>query len=286
MRSLPGRFPLLPRLKRADKSRFGHTLVIAGSKGMMGAAFLAARACAASGSGLTTLALPAPYQGLETAKIPEVMRLGLSTTQAGSISSKALAATLRFIKEKKINAVAIGPGLSVHPDTVRFVRRFVKNCPVPVVADADAINAFKGKSQELRSAKSAVVLTPHEREFERIFSEKAPSAVSQRAKLAKSLSKFYHVILVLKGHRTVVINGDDCYVNRTGNPGMAKGGSGDVLTGMIGAFIAQGLKPFQAACWAVYFHGLAGDMAVKKHGELSLFAGHLIEALPAAFNRH
>ena len=136
---------------------------------------------------------------------------------------------------------------------------------------------------ELRRHAGPLVLTPHEREFERLFGQPLPNKPSGRMALAKKLSKFYDVVLVLKGHRTLVVESPQVYVNTTGNPGMAKGGTGDVLTGIIASFIGQGLGAFQAAVWAVYFHGKAGDFAARQKGELALTASDLIDALPKVF---
>ena len=177
----------------------------------------------------------------------------------------------------------MGPGLSVKPAPAALVRKIVREFSVPIVLDADGLNSFKGKAAELRKHAGPLVLTPHRKEFERLFREKYPENLKAREALAKKLSRFYHGVLVLKGHRTVVTDGRRVYVNRTGNPGMAKGGSGDVLAGVVAAFIAQGLGSFEAAVWAVYFHGRAGDRAVREKGELSLVASDIIEYFPKVF---
>lgn len=280
-----GSFPLLPRKKNTDKSRYGHALVLAGSKKMPGAALLAARAALASGAGLVTLGIPECLSDAVPGALPEAMPLALPQTPGGSFSFLACRPALDFIRKRKIKAILVGPGLSAHGETARFARRLIRETPVPAVLDADGLNGFKGKAGLLRKRAAPLVLTPHRGEFERLFSQKWPEKESARLALAKKLSKFYDVVLVLKGHRTLIVEGEVAIVNRTGNPGMAKGGSGDVLAGMIAAFIAQGLGAWEAARWAVYFHGLAGDIAVKKKGELGLLASDLIEALPKAFRK-
>ncbi len=281
-----GLFPLLPRKKKTDKSHYGHTLVLAGSKNLTGAAILASRAALHSGSGLVTLGTPGSLQDLMGRSLVEVMTLALPETKEGSLSLRSFARILTFIHRRKINSLAIGPGLSQNQETMGLVRKLVTHVKTPVVLDADGLNSFKGKAGLLRHHQAGLVLTPHRREFERLFKTKLPSRGLDRMKLAKKLAKFYDVVLVLKDHKTLVISTDHVYVNTTGNPGMAKGGSGDVLTGMIASFMAQGLGLFQAAAWAVYFHGKAGDLAVKQKGELGLIASDLIDFLPKAFRAH
>ena len=284
MYKLPCKFPLLPRKKNADKSCYGHALIVAGSRGMAGAALLCSRAALESGSGLVTLAMPSRLVSGAAKSIPEVMQLGLSQTKDGSIAFSAYSKISQFILKRKVNVLLLGPGLSQSSETTRLVRKLIQTVKIATVLDADGLNSFKGKLSELQRHKAPLVLTPHRKEFERLFSERWPESQIKRIALAKKLSKFYDVVLVLKGHRTLVVNGDKCFVNSTGNPGMAKGGSGDVLAGIINAFICQGLEPFFSACWAVYFHGKAGDLAVKERGELGLIASDIIRFLPKAFS--
>jgi NAD(P)H-hydrate epimerase len=250
---------------------------------MPGAAVLTSSAALRSGAGLVTLAAP---ESLKKAfvRIPhEIMRLPLPSTGQGEAAPGAYSIIQKFVKKRHINSVAIGPGLSRSSGAASCVRRIIATVSVPAVLDADGLNAFEGKASLLKKHAGPIVLTPHRGEFRRLFEEEMPQNEKARLALAKRLSKFYDVVLVLKGHRTLVVDGDRAYVNHTGNPGLAKGGSGDVLTGMIAAFVAQGLRPYDAARWAVYFHGLAADIAVKKTGELGLTAGDVIETLPAAF---
>ena len=291
--NLPRRFPLLPRKKNTSKSDYGHVLVLAGSKGLTGAAILASRAALRSGSGLVTLGMPRSLEASMAKSLVEVMKLGLPETKVKTLSLTAYSKILDFIKRRKINSLAIGPGLSVNSETTALVRRLVGHVSAPIVLDADGLNSFsakggsasggKGYLQDLRKHRSQLILTPHEKEFERLFSKRLPSKKSARIALAKRLSKFYDVVLVLKGPQTLVVYGNKVYCNKTGNPGLAKGGSGDVLTGMIASFIAQGLDIFQASVWGVYFHGKAADIAVKEKGELGLIASDLIDCLPRVF---
>ena len=277
------KFPLLPRKKNTDKSRYGHVLVVAGSKRMPGAAVLASRAALRSGSGLVTLGTPKSLGYSMAKSTPEVMRLPLSENKEGALNLRAYPQIMAFIVKRRISALVVGPGLSQNKEAAGLVRRLVSKVKAPIVLDADGLNSFKGRSALLRHHGGPLVLTPHRKEFERVFAEKFPEKESDRERLAKKVSKFYDVVLVLKGHRTLVAQGGKIYMNKTGNPGLAKGGSGDVLAGVIASFIAQGLGAFEAAVWAVYFHGKAADLAVRKKSELGLTASDVIEYLPRAF---
>ncbi|OIO39188.1 MAG: NAD(P)H-hydrate dehydratase [Candidatus Omnitrophica bacterium CG1_02_46_14] len=280
---LPHKFPLLPRKKNTDKSHYGHALILAGSQGMSGAAILASRSALESGCGLVTLATPKSLIPIVAKSLPEVMQLALPETKSASAGASAFPKLMCFIQKRKINALLAGPGLSQNVETAKLVRKLISTAPVATVLDADGLNSYKAKTAELKGHAAPLVLTPHKKEFERLFLEKWPEERACRIKLAKRLSKFYDVVLVMKGPGTLVVCGDRCYINNTGNPGMAKGGAGDVLAGVITAFICQKLDPFLAASWAVYFHGRAADIAVKERGELGLVASDIIRFLPKAF---
>ncbi len=279
---LPRKFPLLPRKPKTDKSHYGHALIAAGCDAMPGAALLASRAALVSGSGLVTLASTKRVTGLAVIKSPELLTLNPASC-AGTLRGSAAAAVLRYAALRSVNSVAVGPGLSLEGGAPYFVRTLTQKLDVPFVLDADGLNAFKGRPAGLKHRCAPAVLTPHAREFERLFEESVPEISSARVRLVKRLAATYHIVLVLKGSRTLVSDGSRVYENRTGGPAMAKGGSGDVLTGMIAAFLAQGLDPFEAAVWAVYLHGKAGDRAAKKSSGLSVTASGLIAELPAAF---
>lgn len=277
-------FPLLPRKKNTDKSHYGHALILGGSRGMAGAPVLAARAALAAGAGLATLGTPSDLQAFIARRaIPEVMTLGLGSGTSFKLSD--VRAVLAFAEKRRVNAIVLGPGISLLPGAQKFARQIVRRSKAPVVLDADGLNAFRGRARELNKAPAPLILTPHAGEFARIFGKNLPEDTAARVRLGKALAKEYGVTLVLKGHRSVVAGGGQCAVNRTGNPGMAKGGSGDVLSGIIGAFLAQGLTPFEAAKWAAYFHGRAGDLAVRKKGRLGMLASDLIDYLPKAFSK-
>lgn len=269
-------FGLLPRPANADKSRFGHALIVAGSRNMPGAAALAVQAALASGAGLTTAALPVELEKQSRLVPAEAMRLWWGREDAAR-------RILAFIQQRRVNSCVIGPGLGLAGATQTMVRALVRAAAVPLVLDADGLNALAGRADKLVRRSAPLVLTPHAAECARLFAVRVPSDRAGRAALAKKISQLYHGVLVLKGPSTVVAENGKLYVNASGNPGLAKGGSGDVLAGMIGAFIAQGLGPYRAACWAVYLHGRAADLAVKRTSQLGLTASKLIEYLPKSF---
>ena len=250
---------------------------------MTGAAILASRAASRSGSGLVTLGIPKSLEPRVAKSLLEVMQIGLPETKYATLSPVGYEKIEEFIQKRRVNSLAVGPGLSRDKETADLVRRIVGRMGVSTVLDADGLNAFQGKPKLLKKRKSSLVLTPHLGEFERLFAVKCPQKKSARITLAKKLSKFYDVVLVLKGHETLVVQSEKVYVNHTGNPGLAKGGSGDVLTGVLASFIGQGLEPFMAAAWAAYFHGKAADLAVKDKTQIGLLAGDVIEFLPKAF---
>ncbi|MBN1687483.1 MAG: NAD(P)H-hydrate dehydratase [Candidatus Omnitrophica bacterium] len=270
-----------PRKKTAHKGDFGRVLLLAGSRGLTGAAYLSSLACVRAGAGLVTLGCPEKVYPILARRSQEVMVKPFPSTREGSFSVKALGPILRFLKNQ--NVLAIGPGLSQDSDTQKLVRRVLAKSVAMIVIDADGLNALKGHTQELKKCIGRAVITPHPGEFVRLFGGKLSDSDKVRRKRAVEVAKKYHVVVVLKGHRTVVADPrGKVYINRTGNPGMATGGTGDVLTGIIAALIGQKFSLFDAACFGVYLHGLSGDRAAKKVGEVSLAAGDLIEALPAA----
>lgn len=276
---------MLPRQAAAEKSDFGHTLVLAGSPGFSGAAILSSRAAVASGSGLVTLGVPRGLGAwIARRSIPEVMLRVFPSTTSGTLSCSAMKSILDYVEQKRIRCVALGPGLSVERSTTLLVRHLIQKLTVTTVLDADGLNAFAGRPALFKSRRGELILTPHRRELERVFGTPYPGIQRLRVALAIKLSKIYDVVLVLKGERTVVASpAGHVYVNNTGNPGMAKGGCGDALTGIIAAFVSQGLSAFEAARWGVYYHGRAADIAVRIQGELGLRASDIIEYLPNSF---
>jgi ADP-dependent NAD(P)H-hydrate dehydratase / NAD(P)H-hydrate epimerase len=267
------------RAPAAHKGDFGHVLVIAGSSGYTGAAYLTSQAALLSGSGLVTLAVGRSLYEIMATKLTEVMVRPFFETRDFSLSLLAEKDLLAF--GEKCNCVAIGPGISQNKETQALVRNIIAKINKPVVLDADGISAFAGHLDALKNVKLPLVLTPHPGEMSRLTGKDRQEIQNNRKDVALGFAAEYNTVLVLKGHETVVASPTgEFYVNKTGNPGMATGGTGDVLTGMIAAFLAQGIAPFEASILAVYFHGLAGDLAAKEKGFLGLIAHDLLSKLP------
>jgi NAD(P)H-hydrate epimerase len=267
---------LLRQKNNAHKNDFGHVLVVAGSPAMLGAACLTSLAAMRSGAGMVTAAIPKALNLTLQKKISHVvMTLPVAQTRGTAFSFSAAAEILKRIN--KFNVVAIGPGLGLDPSTKKFVLKMVRECPCPMVVDADALNALAGHTDVLLKAKGPRILTPHPGEMGRLTGLNRKEVDKDRKITARTFARQYHCVLVLKGHRTVVASPDGkIFVNTTGNSGMATAGSGDVLTGMVAAFLAQGLLSFEAAKAAVYAHGKAGDLAAKEHGKAGMIATDLI----------
>jgi hydroxyethylthiazole kinase-like uncharacterized protein yjeF len=270
-----------PRRQDAHKGDFGHLLVIAGSLGKAGAAVMAARGALRSGAGLVSVATPNSLVPIIQQGVVESMCVPSAESIDGTIG---MGAEVELLKASgPMGACAIGPGLSTHYETVQVVRNFVERLTTPVVIDADALNALAGHLDVLKRTKARVIMTPHPGEMGRLLGIPSRDVQKDRVGIAGDFAKRYNVTLVLKGAATVVADpGGGVFINSTGNPGMAAGGTGDVLTGMIGGFLAQGYTPLQAACLGVYLHGLAGDLAAKEKGETAVIAGDLIEKIPEA----
>ncbi len=271
-----------PRDPNTHKGTYGHVLVVAGSPGKSGAAMMTGNSALRSGAGLVTVAIPASLNiPLEIATF-EVMTVSLPETENGGISAEACQDIMAASDKKQ--AAAIGPGLSTHPSTVELVHNLISGLAIPMVIDADGINAIAQQPDVLLQANAPIIVTPHPGEMARL----APGAHIQenRIDVAQETARKYNVFLVLKGIRTVVASPDgDVYINPTGNPGMATGGTGDVLTGVIAGLLAQGMTPLDAATTGVFLHGLAGDLAAEEKGEYGLIAGDLMNTIPAAIQR-
>jgi NAD(P)H-hydrate epimerase len=280
-----------PRLAEANKGTYGHALIFAGSVGKTGAAAMASRAALRAGAGLVTAATAKSAQPLVAMANLEVMTVPLPEVEEGSISSRALEGPeLDRLMEKK-TVLAVGPGLGNHPDTGEFVRTVVNKYPLPLVLDADGLNAFAGRMDLFRRdlrPPGAAVFTPHPGEMARLTGNSIEEIQSNRIEIARGFAREYGVTLVLKGHRTLTALPDgQVYVNPTGNPGMAKGGTGDVLTGIVAGLLAQFSKhPVgEVVTAAVYLHGLAGDLAAEEFGQQSMLAGDLLENIPSAYKK-
>ena len=277
----PGYFSDLLRNDKKDihKGDRGHLLIIAGSTGKTGAASLTALGALRAGAGLVTLCIPASLNVILEAKLTEAMTVPLPETGEGSLSLKARDEILRLAEGK--TALAIGPGLSTNQETSALVREIVAGCDIPTVVDADGINALAGTPDSLRALNERMILTPHPGEMGRLIGLKSREVQIDRAGIAEKFVEDYGSCLVLKGARTLIAGpGGEVYVNPTGNPALASGGSGDVLTGLISGFLARGLPVIKAAIAGVYLHGMAADLLSEDTGEAGLLAGELPHVIP------
>lgn len=276
---------LLPRRALQDhKNRFGHLLVIAGSRGMTGAAVLCAQSALKAGAGLVTVAVPQSLLHLVAPCIPACMTLPVPDNNAGRFTEPCFGAVAASLD--RFTAIAVGPGMGTHDDTVQFLAKLAAMAAVPMVIDADALNIIAAQPYLEAALKGRpVVLTPHPGEFARLSKSAKPSdAAAERIAAAQTFADERQVALVLKGFQSVIAAPDTGPIlNLTGNPGMATAGAGDVLTGIIGSLLAQGVKPRDAAAAGCYLHGLAGDIAAGNRAMESLTAPDMAEALGEAF---
>jgi hydroxyethylthiazole kinase-like uncharacterized protein yjeF len=265
---------LLPARQAAShKGDYGKVFLLAGSAGMLGAGLLSSRGALRVGAGLVYLAVPLKARDAVNLATPEVITLG--GEGAGDFLPAARGAT----------AVVIGPGLGDRRALGRelLMKLNEEKFAAPVLLDADGLNAFAGDLPALQKLGLQLILTPHPGEMARLAGRKVAEVQRDRRRSALEAARLLQSVVVLKGHQTVVANGQgDVYINNTGNPGMAAGGVGDVLAGMIAGLAAQGLTPWQAATAGVYLHGLAGDLAAKEKGEYGLIASDLVEKIPYA----
>jgi len=274
---------LLPqRPSDGHKGTFGHLLILAGSRGFTGAVRLAVEAACRSGTGLVTAGVPETLADVIAGMLVEAMSLPLPATEGESFSIQAVAPALEAATSR--SAATLGPGISQHTDTVRFVAEFVAQCSVPLVVDADGLNCLSRSLSTLSECGAPVVLTPHPGEMARLAQCSTADVQHDRENAALAFAKQHDCIVVLKGKGTVVAAADGSYaINGTGNAGLATGGTGDVLTGLLGGLLAQGMKPFDAARLGVYVHGLAGDLAAREKTQRGTIARDVVEAIPAAW---
>lgn len=268
----------------ANKGTLGSLLCICGSFGMAGAAIIAGKAALRCGLGLLKTALPKSIYPIAAGAIFESVFFPLEETPDGKICKSNI--DFLLIEAEKSSAVLIGCGLSVCEDTEKLVYSFIEKCNKPLVLDADALNCVAENPDILKKAKAPIIITPHPGEMARLV-RSTPKEVNQnRAEIAVNFAKEYGVVTVLKGAGTIIASPDGrVMINRTGNSGMATGGSGDALAGMTGSLSAQGAKLFDAAAAAVYLHGLAGDIAAEKLGRISMLPTDLINEIPQAYKR-
>ncbi len=273
------------RPAESNKGNYGHVLVAGGSLGKAGAAAMAGMSALRAGAGLSTVATAKSVLATVAGFHPELMTEPLPETDAGTISAGAADRIQELAKGKSV--IAIGPGISRQPETSELVRALVAQLQLPMVVDADGLNAFEGCVEGLNGKGRTLVITPHPGEMARLAGRSIAEVQKDRLEVARKFAREHELIVVLKGHRTLVVQPDgEAWVNVTGNPGMATGGTGDILTGMVSGMIGQHTKDaFAAVLAAVHLHGLAGDVMRESVGEHSLVATDLLRGLPEAFRR-
>jgi len=270
----------IPRRPDTHKGDYGHLLVIAGSVGKTGAAAMACEAALRMGAGLVTLAIPKSLNAIMEVKLTEVMTEPLPETQKQTLSLRAFHSILRLCENKK--AVIIGPGIGTFKETQSLVLKLIKTLNLPIILDADGLTALATQPKILPAMNRQLILTPHPGEMARLIQSTVKDVQENRISISKNFSQSNHVYLILKGHRTLITNPTgEVFINPTGNPGMASGGTGDILTGMIGGLICQGLDILPSLQTAVYLHGVAGDEVAREKGEKSLIATDMLEKIPA-----
>ncbi|MBL8768787.1 MAG: NAD(P)H-hydrate dehydratase [Planctomycetes bacterium] len=270
-------FRLTKRARDSHKGDFGRVLVVAGSRRMPGAATLAALGALRGGAGLVTVATPECALPLIAPACPCALFEPLPATREGFVANAALEHLVEAAR--RADVVVLGPGLGTEEATQFTIRSFALELGKPLVLDADGLNAFAAEPDVLARRSSPTIMTPHPGELERLDGKPATADAKERLARAKAASARFRAIVCLKGAGTVVASASRTYVNRTGNPGMATGGSGDVLSGLLGALIVRFDDPFKAAALAVHMHGRAGDLAKRRRGETALIALDLVEHL-------
>ena len=264
---------MLPNRKNdAHKGDFGKILLLCGSRGYTGAAYLAAMGALRSGAGLAFLGVPESIYEIEAVKLNEAIVLPMAD-EGGKLSEAAVPEILERLP--KMDAVLLGPGLGQSEGVFQVVKTVLEKARCPVVLDADGINVMAGHKDILRGRTNPTVLTPHAGEFARLGGE-----TGDRRLAAEKLARDLGCVMLLKGSGTVITDGDTTYINPTGNPGMAVGGSGDVLSGIITALLGQGLKPLEAAACGAWLHGAAGDICAKEIGQYGMLPTDLVNVLP------
>jgi NAD(P)H-hydrate epimerase len=275
---------LNPRPADAHKGHSGHLLVIAGSPGKTGAAAMTAISAMRTGAGLVTLGVPKSLNPVIEGQVLEIMTYPLPETAAGVLDSADMKAITELSSGKK--CIALGPGIGQAPETRELVGRIITDSRIPLVIDADGLNNLTGQEQILKNCKAPVILTPHPAEMARLIDDTVAFVQQNRVSCARALAQKLNVHLILKGAKTVVAHPDGrVFINSTGNAGMASGGMGDVLTGIIAGLVAQGLTPEKAAHAAVYLHGAAADALSASMGPIGYLAGDVMEAIPGVLGR-
>lgn len=268
----------------SNKGTLGSLLCICGSYGMAGAAIMAGKAALRCGIGLLKIAVPKSIYPVCATNILESVYYPLEETSNGIISSKNTDFLLEMCE--KSSAVVIGCGLSVCEDTKNLVQSVITNCEKPLVIDADALNCICNKPEILKNLKAPAIITPHPGEMARLLHSTPKAVNSNRENTAIDFAKKFGVVTVLKGAGTIIASPDgEVYINHTGNSGMATGGSGDILSGIIGSLLAQGASPINAAAAGVFLHGTIGDLAAEKLGKISMLPTDMIDMIPTAYSK-
>ena len=277
-------FLSVPRRPDTHKGDYGHLLVIAGSVGKTGAAAMVCEAALRMGAGLVTLAIPKSLNAIMEMKLTEVMTEPLPETPKQTISLRAFNSILRLCENKK--AVVIGPGLGTFKETQSLILKLIKTIDLPIIIDADGLNALAAQPKILPTSNRSIVLTPHPGEMARLVHSTVKEVQENRVGICKNFSQSSHAHLILKGYRTLIVTPKgEVYINPTGNSGLATGGTGDVLSGMMGGLVCQGFDLLSSLQASVYLHGLAGDEVARELGEKSLMATDLIRKIPALLQR-
>jgi len=267
------------RLPDAHKGTTGHVLVVAGSVGKTGAAAMTAMSAMRAGAGLVTLAIPESLNPVLETQVLEAMTCLLPETENGIIGESAFDRIMNLLSGK--NCLAIGPGIGQTAETKKLVHRIIKESPVTIVIDADGLNNLAGSTEILKKSKAPLILTPHPGEMARLIDSTTVSVQKDRVTCARKFATKFNVHIVLKGAKTIIAHPEgDVFINPTGNPGMASGGMGDVLTGIIAGLVAQGFSPESAAHTGVYLHGAAADKLAEKAGPFGYLATEVMKAIP------
>jgi NAD(P)H-hydrate epimerase len=290
------RASLVAREADDHKGVFGHVLIVAGSRGMAGAAILAARGALRSGAGLVTVASPVSAASIVAGAVPSAMTIALPENAAGAFRAEGVDRLKEYARERKVVTMAIGPGVTTNPDAAKFVLLALAGVPAGAVVDADALNILAAQDNEgvremLKSRKQPCVYTPHPAEASRLLGVRKGEVEGQREKSAERLARAFGGVALLKGRGTLIASGSRVALNPTGGPALAKAGSGDVLAGLIAGLWAQSIAsgrvkgdlPFQAAALGAWLHGAAGDAAGKAQTPWAATSSDLPDFLPAAF---
>ena len=276
---------LEPRYQDTHKGTYGHLFIVAGSPGKSGAATLSALGAQRTGTGLVTVGVPKSLNPIMEQKTTEAMTEPLPETALQSLGEESVERVLEIVKERK-TALAMGPGISTTNETREFLYEVIRNCEVPMLIDADGLTLIGDNPKILNEAKAPLILTPHPGEMSRLAQISTDDVQADRIGVSLDFSSKYNVYLVLKGARSIIATpSGQIFINTTGNAGMASGGMGDVLTGIIGGLLAQRLDPADACKLGVFIHGLSGDIIAEEIGEVGIIASDIANTLPKAFKK-